>query len=152
MKAYTFKVSLFHAKRIYRRIICLEDQTLDDLHDAIFSAFDRYDEHLYSFYFPHKSTQSLRIICNANKISHPGALDDYSQNNQHDASKVEIGTLCLVEKQKFYYLFDYGDKWWHELTFEGVKEYENHDCPAVILKKGESPGQYPEIDEDSDFA
>ena len=49
---YMFKVALSQQKRIWRRIGIRSDQTLDDLHAAIFDAFDRFDEHLYSFYIP----------------------------------------------------------------------------------------------------
>ncbi len=49
---YTFKVALKGAKGIWRRIEVAGKQTLDDLHEAIFEAFDREEEHLYSFYFP----------------------------------------------------------------------------------------------------
>ena len=49
---YVFKVALSGSKRIWRRIAMRPAQTLDDLHEAIFTAFDRYDEHLYSFFFP----------------------------------------------------------------------------------------------------
>jgi len=49
---YVLKVALCGSKGIWRRIAMLPAQTLDDLHEAIFTAFDRYDEHLYSFFFP----------------------------------------------------------------------------------------------------
>jgi len=47
---YTLKVKLKFAKSSWRRITIRGDQTLKDLHHAIFRAFDRYDEHLYAFY------------------------------------------------------------------------------------------------------
>jgi hypothetical protein len=49
---YRFKVNLKGAKRIWRLIAMRGDQTLDDLYEGIFRAFDRFDDHLYSFYFP----------------------------------------------------------------------------------------------------
>ena len=147
MNAHSFKVSLFYSKRIYRRIVCLGSQSLDDLHDAIESAFDRYDEHLYSFYFPSKPTKSMGLIRESLQYSHPMALDGMIYHEQHDATGVPIESLGLVEKQKFYYLFDYGDEWWHEITFEGIKECKEKEYPACVLIKGESPEQYPDIDE-----
>ena len=50
MIVYSFKVALFYEKRIYRQIDILGSQTLEDFHNVIFRAFDRFDEHLYSFY------------------------------------------------------------------------------------------------------
>lgn len=45
---YVFKVKLAAAKRIWRRIAMLGRQTRDDLHEAIYAAYDREEEHLYS--------------------------------------------------------------------------------------------------------
>jgi hypothetical protein len=45
-----FKVALTGDNSIWRRIAICSDQTLDDLHAAIFDAYDRFDEHLYSFH------------------------------------------------------------------------------------------------------
>jgi len=147
MKAHIFKVSLFHAKRIYRQIACLGSQSLDGLHKAIFSAFDRYDEHLYSFYFPSKPTKSMGVIRQSLQYSHPMALDGVTYHEQQDATGVSIESLGLVGKQKFYYLFDYGDEWWHEVTYEGIKDCEENDYPSILLRKGDSPEQYPDVDE-----
>ena len=55
--------------------------------------------------------------------------------------------MSFTEKQKFYYLFDWGDEWWHELTFEGESSTQEKTLPAIIMKKGESPPQYPDWDE-----
>ena len=51
-------------------------------------------------------------------------------------------------KQKFYYLFDWGDEWWHELTFEGVCSTEVNTLPVVTVRKGESPSQYPDFEDE----
>ncbi len=47
---HVLKVALDGSRGTWRRIAILGDQSLDDLHRAIFLAFDRYDEHLYTFY------------------------------------------------------------------------------------------------------
>ena len=60
---FIFKVALAGRKSIWRKIAMRGNQTLDDLHEAIFDAFDRYDEHLYSFYFPaagHEETDHVQ--------------------------------------------------------------------------------------------
>ncbi len=46
------KVWLKGTRRVSRTIAFRGDQTLDDVHRAIFDAFDRCDPHLYAFYFP----------------------------------------------------------------------------------------------------
>lgn len=48
------KVKLYSRKSIWRTLQFRGDQTLDDLHIAIFDAFDRFDPHLYEFQFGKK--------------------------------------------------------------------------------------------------
>jgi len=75
------------------------------------------------------------------------ALDGMTYHEQLDATGVSIESLGLLEKQKIYYLFDYGDEWWHEVTYEGIKDCKEKEYPSVLLKKGDSPEQYPDVDE-----
>jgi hypothetical protein len=49
---FVFKVALKGRRGIWRSIALRGDETLERLHEEIFRAFDRYDDHLYSFYFP----------------------------------------------------------------------------------------------------
>ena len=51
-QAVVLKVALADDKQTWRKIAIRQGQTLHDLHDIIFDAFERYDEHLYSFYLP----------------------------------------------------------------------------------------------------
>lgn len=87
------------------------------------------------------------MIRRSQRYSHPMALNGMTNSEQHDATGVSIGSHGLVEKQRFYYLFDYGDEWWHEVTYEGIKDCKEREYPSVLLKNGESPEQYPEIDD-----
>jgi len=75
------------------------------------------------------------------------ALNGMTYHEQYDATGMTIESFGLVEKQKFYYLFDYGDEWWHEVTYEGIKDYTEKEYPKVVFKKGDSPNQYLDIDE-----
>jgi hypothetical protein len=54
---YCLKINLKGEKRIWRLIAMRGDQTLDDLHEAIFLAFDRFDPHLYSFSFDSQNAE-----------------------------------------------------------------------------------------------
>lgn len=154
MKAYLFRVALMHNKRIYRNIEILENQTLADLHEMIFYAFDRYDEHLYSFFLTRRSTRSTRTIYDSPEYTHPMALQQhygFGFKKQYNAAEATIGKLGLKEKDKLYYLFDFGDEWWHELTVlktQGAAESEPY--PKIVKKAGESPDQYPDYEEEED--
>lgn len=48
------------------------------------------------------------------------------------------------------YLFDYGDG--HELKVQVIRitsEAKKGDCPTLIIKRGDSPPQYTDYDEDT---
>lgn len=149
-KVYCIRVALMHDKRTYRKIIIGSGQTLEELHEAIFDAFDREEEHLYTFFFPAKPTKSKRTIMNSLEFSPPVRDDFFGVNNGGDSTETTIEQLKLKKKQKFYYLFDWGDEWWHELTFEGVLETKEKKLPKIIKKMGDSPPQYPDWDEDDE--
>jgi hypothetical protein len=145
-----FDVSLVGRKSIWRRIALRGKDTLDDLHEMIFDAFDRFDEHLYSFYFPKTPPKRNfdQWIRDAKEYTHPGALDGPFGSDAGDAMKTKIASLGLKKDQKFYYLFDFGDEWWHEITVEAVDAPAGRwKYPRVLEKKGKSPPQYPDADE-----
>ena len=155
MLVYSFKVSLLFDKRIYRNIEIPEHQTLADLHNVIFDAFDRNEKHLYSYFLTRKATKSIRTIYNSLEYAHPMAIEDYELfgfKRRHNAEKTKIGKLGLKEKEKLYYLFDFGDEWWHELTVSKILEAENpKEYPKIARKVGKSPEQYPYYPDYDDY-
>ncbi len=66
----------------------------------------------------------------------PGMADEFFDKEQNEASEATIQSLKLRMKQKFYYLFDWGDKWWHELIFEGVKDIRTEEMTEELLFLG----------------
>lgn len=151
-KLYVLKVALSHSKRIWRRIEILGNQTLDQLHETIFDAFDRYDEHLYSFYMTQPGSKGRRRFAQATEYTHPEVIEPdniFFIKKVFDASKTNIQDLNLEEKNKFEYLFDFGDEWLHEITVEKILDiYPDKGYPDITVKKGESPPQYANYDEE----
>jgi hypothetical protein len=149
---FILKVALRGSKRIWRRIAVLGHQTLDDLHEAIFAAFDRYDEHLYSFFFPARPTTSVRKVYDSPRYTHPcdaAEAGPFGEEPMPDASKARLSALGLSPKRKFLYLFDFGDQWWHEITVEKTDAPpEVGEYPRLLEKHGDSPPQYPDPDEE----
>lgn len=149
------KVALAERKSVWRRIAIRADQSLDDLHLAIFKAFDRDDEHLYSFYLP-KSPPKGDFYLGAQWVQDAATYTCPEDDQGHDASDTRLATLNLKPGQAFFYVFDYGDEWWHEIAVESVGgPLEKGKYPRVLEKQGESPEQYPgdedeEDDEESD--
>jgi hypothetical protein len=150
MKVYQLKVSIIAIPRLYRVIELSENCTLDDLHKAIFDAFDRYDPHLYSFFITKADTKNMRSIINAPEITHPQNTEDLMGfgKKKPSATKTKIGSVDLAEKDVFHYLFDFGEDLWHRIRVEKIIESKNNLKMIKLIKAiGEAPPQYPD-DED----
>lgn len=152
MIVYSFKVALFYEKRIFRQIDMLGSQTLEDFHNVIFRAFDRFDEHLYSFYITQEAMKNIRKIVNSKEYSLPDEFDDnpfFPGKEKGNVTKTKIASLGLKEKEKLYYLFDFGDEWWHEITL--LSTYNTKDetgFPKITKKASDSPDQYEYYEEE----
>lgn len=147
------KVALRDNERIWRRVAVRRSQTLDHLHSAIFKAFDRFDPHLYSFYFPEPETKGQTALTSATEFTSPVCLDEeYFEAGAplpQNAAKARIGTLNLAVGQAFQYLFDFGDSWWHDLVVEAIDApAEAGRYPRILEKHGDSPPQYESPEED----
>ncbi len=147
------KVLLAGSGKVWRKIAIREGQTLHALHDMIFVAFDREEEHLYSFFFPHSLQKKLnvrKIYQSSEEYTHPYACEDQGpfSSEGNDASKATIESLGLKEGQIFFYVFDFGDEWWHQITVEKTDGIaDDGEYPRIVERKGESPEQYDYSDE-----
>lgn len=144
---FVFKVALKYQKQIWRKIAIRGDQSLATLHDAIFAAFDRDDDHLYSFYFSSKPASTSR-----NRLD--GALRYGCPFSEADdrADITCIESLPLKLKGRFEYLFDYGDEWWHEITLEEIQPGQSETrYPLIVEARGDSPAQYPSDEGDQEM-
>lgn len=105
------------------------DQRLTDLHYVINESFDRDDDHLYAFFIPkgrkRYSGEELML----------GAL---------------LSSLDLRVGRVLRYIFDFGDDWVHDVKVTAVGEPDADErYPKVIQKVGESPPQYPNVEDDN---
>lgn len=153
MKIYQLRVSIIGIPKLYRIIEISEDCTFDNLHDAIFQAFDRFDEHLYSFFITRKDTKNIQSIYDAPEITHPMSVEDIMGfgKMKKSTAKTRIGDADLNEKDVFHYLFDFGDDWWHRIKVQNISETKSNKKHLKLIKSvGESPPQYPDYDEDFD--
>jgi hypothetical protein len=144
------KVALKHKQTIWRRIAIRSDQTLDDLHWAIFKAFDREEDHLYSFYLSPPGLKGRAAMVEAAEYTHPFALEGapFDDERCRNAEKTTIGSLRLSEGRQFRYLFDFGDSWEHELKVEAADQPldPSRKYPVVVEKNSASPPQYLEVE------
>lgn len=148
VQLYTLRVALiggpvsekFAGKEISRTIQIRGDQTLEDLHHAIFKAYDRFDEHFYEFQFgkgPHDPTGKRYVL--------PEMLrqERGDPTIAGDVRQTTIDSLALKADQAFRYWFDYGDDWWHQVNVQAINEkVPRGKYPKVIKRVGKSPPQY----------
>jgi hypothetical protein len=127
---------------ISRMIQIRGNQTLEDLHEAIFEAYDRFDEHMYEFQFGKRPMEGPRYIL-------PMAVeyrDDYPFAGLVGETTIE--SLGLKKGRSFRYWFDFGDDWWHQIDVEAVDEdIPKGKYPKITKRVGKSPPQYLEEDE-----
>jgi hypothetical protein len=133
--------------RVVSRTIKIRgDQTLQDLHHAIFDAFGRWEEHMYEFQFgkgPMDPKGPRYVLPSAYEIDQeePAAAGRVDQTTL-DAPGLKVG-------DRFGYWFDFGDDWWHQINVEGVEDkVPRGKYPRVSKRVGKSPPQYADFDKE----
>ena len=117
------------------------DQTLEQLHKAIFDAFDRWnDNHLYEFQFGKRAFDP-----NGPRY---GILDDSVTDPDYgDAATTKLDDLNLKPERLFGYWFDFGDDWFHQINVERIEQaIPTVTYPRVVKRVGKSPPQYPGVE------
>jgi len=135
---------------VVRTVAIRGSQTLKDLHDAIFEAFDRFDQHMYEFQVGGKRPMDPK----ARRYVLPGAMGAQSFDDEKpagDVTRTTINSLGLDVDEPFGYWFDFGDDWWHQVTVNAIHdEVPPGRYPKVTNRIGESPPQYIDPDEDGE--
>jgi hypothetical protein len=133
---------------VSRTIQIRGDQTLQDLHHAIFDAFGREQEHMYEFQIGGKGPMDPE----AKRYVLPGAFELNHEQGRPAAGRVDLTTLDslgLKVGDRFGYWFDFGDDWWHQVNIEAVEDkVPKGKFPKVTKRVGKSPPQYADLDED----
>jgi hypothetical protein len=135
---------------ISRTIQIRGDQTLEDLHHAIFDAFGREEEHMYEFQIGGKGPMDPK----AARYVLPGSYDLSLGEERPTAGRVDqttLDSLGLKEGDRFGYWFDFGDDWWHQVNVGGVEDKVSRGkFPKVTKRVGKSPPQYVDWDEEDE--
>lgn len=131
---------------VARTIQIRGDQTLEDLHHAIFDAFGRWEEHMYEFQFGKgpMDPKAPRYV-----LPHAFEADRGEKNPPVGrVDQARIDSLGLEVGRSFGYWFDFGDDWWHQINVEAIEEkIPGGKFPKVTKRVGKSPPQYAEEDE-----
>jgi hypothetical protein len=134
---------------VNRTIEIRGDQTLEQLHRAIFDAFDRDEMHLYEFQLGKKSRRHRDGPRYGVRVIEGYVVGD--GDDAGDVAKTQMDDLCLKVRQSFGYWFDFGDDWMHELKVKAIGEAQ----PGVVYPRvteciGDSPPQYIDWDVEDD--
>lgn len=142
-KLYVLKVFLasgpvsekFTAREISRMIEIRGDQTLEQLHEAIFGAYDRWEAHLYEFQLGKRPFDP----------NGPNYQPSPSEDGIVDACITNLDDLGLKVGRVFGYWFDFGDDWFHQINVERIEQaIPTVTYPRVIKRVGKSPPQHPD--------
>ena len=134
---------------VSRTIEIRADQTLNQLHRTIFEAVGRWDDcHLHEFHFGSRPRDR-----HAERYVLPFIHDDPEDFDEPPAAgsvtRTRLGGLDLVVGRVFWYWYDFGDDWYHEIRVMAVGEAEPKAMyPRVVASVGDSPPQYRGWDED----
>jgi hypothetical protein len=120
--AYTFKVKHFFQKRSWKSLELKGTQTLDSLANTIIKSFDLDTGHLYSFFMNNRAWDEDYEIASP-----------YDVNKKEVTTKYKIHKLKLYEKQKFLFIYDFGDDIRFEVEFLGAHPVEKTcEYPRVV--------------------
>lgn len=141
---YRIKVRLAWDKQVWRVVEILDNQTFEDLHDAIQDAFGWNDDHLYAFYLSGRFGDQLT------SVDRPTG-DDWDE--PPTADQVLLGEIAPRPGQRLAYRFDLGAQLDHELevvdVFAAPAEPAADDFPRIVEAHGEAPP--PDGEEDAGF-
>ncbi len=131
---------------VSRTIQIRGDQTLEDLHHAVFDAFGRWEEHMYEFQFGKRPMDPK-----ARRYVLPDALEIQKGQPNPPVGRVDqttIDSLGLKVGDRFGYWFDFGDDWWHQINVDAIEDKAPRGkFPKVTKRVGESPPQYADEEE-----
>ena len=121
------KISLKHIKPlIWRRVEVEDNITFYELHHVIQIVMGWWNTHLFEF------------TVNDYKI---GIRDDeFYKNSILDATEIIVSNLIDTEKTTFYYVYDFGDNWVHEIVVEKIlQKSKTKTYPLLTAGKRNCP-------------
>ena len=130
---------------VSRTIEIRGDQSLADLHDAIFRAFNREEEHLFEFQIGGKGPNDPKARKYGLVIPDDDIFGGYEES---DVTDTTIDSLKLKKNQSFGYWFDFGDDWWHQIDVISIEQKDSkRKYPRISKRVGQSPPQYVDFEE-----
>jgi hypothetical protein len=126
---------------VVRTIAIRENQTLEQLHEALRLAFGWADPHLYSFWPSGRFWDR-----DGDEYTAPFELEERGEHAR--SARVPISELGLRKGSPIAYLFDFGDEW--RLLLRLVETWpadETASYPMLVEAEGVPPPQYAPADD-----
>jgi hypothetical protein len=110
--------------------------TLQDLHDILFTAFNRQEAHMYEFQVGGSRSNDP----DARRYGLKYAEDEAQAGNVETTTITSFG---LAVDESFGYWFDFGDDWWHQVRVVSISDDAlKKKYPCITNQVGASPPQY----------
>ncbi len=133
---YQFKIELKNVinPTVWRRLLVSSESTFEEFHRIIQTAFGWENAHL--FFFASKGYSSSPLI---EMIYDDDFWGGMSNKESLDATSVLLSDIFIKAKQKYVYLYDSGDDWFHQLTLEKILPIEEGKLPILLAGEGTCP-------------
>lgn len=123
---------------VVRTIAIREDQTLEQLHEALRLAFGWADAHLYSYWLGDAHWDD-----DAEEFTAPFEVEEMGIDKEKRSARTSISELGLKKGSKLAYLFHFGDEWRLLLKVEDSWPADDGSYPMLVEAEGVAPPQYP---------
>lgn len=118
---------------VVRTIAMREDQTLEQLHEALRLAFGWAETHLYAFWTDGKAWS---------QNSEAAYWAPFELEPDRKSARVTLAELGLRKGKSIAYLFDFGDEWRLMLRLVDRWDVEDESYPMLVEAIGTPPPQY----------
>lgn len=125
---------------VLRTVAVREDQTLEQLHEALRLSFGWADPHMYAFWMSGRWWDEGSV-----RYQTPYELDP--DDDRVRSGRTALSELGLRKGKALAYLFDFGDEW--RLLLKVMERWEAGDetYPMLVEVEGVPPPQYAPLEE-----
>ncbi len=132
MKTFQFKIQLTYTDdpAVWRRVLVPDEITFADLHLVIQAAFGWENCHMYQFSAKGWGSKPCYQ-----------SMDEYEPETEDkkDSDATSINEIFKKARQKYTYIYDFGDDWKHEVVLEKIIAEEPPGAPQCIDGAGACP-------------
>ena len=129
------RIILDHTNDIFRDILISSEDTLEQLHHAIVSAFKLNAEEMAAFYLTNEEWEQGEEISLLSM-----------QEGSHEMKDITISAIFNKEDSRLLYIQDFLTMWRFMIEIEELLETSTQkELPATVLSFGEMPDEVPNL-------